>query len=125
MTLKSAPIPATNCAAIARQQLAESDRMLAARDRRQASATLWNAAAQAVMAVARQQGWPCDGSRRSLKTAVERLAAESKDELIALQYLYAENFRDNAALDFMDDRQLAYDGARARDFVRRLLARLD
>lgn len=125
MTLETAPAPAEHCVAAACRLLAESDRQLAARDRLQASATLWNAAAMAVMAVARQQGWPCDGSRRSLKAAVARLAAASKDDLIAGQYLCAENFRDNADLDFMDARALAYDGAKARDFVRRVLARLD
>ena len=102
--------------------LAESDRELAARQRLTASETLWKATAQAVMAVAAHRGWPCDGSRLSLRRVVERLAAAEKDDHISLRYIYAENFRDNAESDFMEFRELAYDSAKARDYVRCLLA---
>ena len=108
--------------AIAWELLAESDRKLAGRERLPASETLWKATAQAVMAVATHRGWPCDGSRLSLRMAVERLAEEEGDALLSLKYIYAENFRDNAELDFMESRALAYDSAKARDYIRRLLA---
>jgi hypothetical protein len=53
--------------------------------------------------------------------AVERLAKEDKDDLISLKHIYAENFRDNAEADFMEYRTLAYDSAKARDYIRCLL----
>ena len=102
--------------------LAESDRKFAARERLSASAMLWEATVQAVMAVAVHRGWPCDGSRQSLRMTVERLSDAEGDELMSLRYIYAENFRDNAELDFMEFRELAYDGAKARDYIRCLLA---
>ena len=53
---------------------------------------------------------------------VERLAEEEDNALFSLKYIYAENFRDNAELDFMEFRDIAYDGAKARDYIRCLLA---
>lgn len=102
--------------------LAESDRQFAARKHLPASATLWEATVHAVMAVAAHRGWPCDGSREALRMAVERLGEAEGDDLIPARYVYAENFRENAETDFMEDRSLTYDGAKARDFIRRLLA---
>ena len=55
------------------------------------------------------------------ETVVEKLSEEVSDELISLTYIYAENFRDNAQTDFMEFRALAYDGAKARDYIRCLL----
>ena len=109
-------------AAMAWDLLAESDRKLAARKHLPASELLWQATVQAVMAVAAHRGWPCDGSRLALRTTVERLAHEEMNDLISLQYIYAENFRDNSQQDFMEFRALAYDGAKARDYIRKLLA---
>lgn len=103
--------------------LAESDRQLAARKHLPACATLWEATVQAVMAVAAHRGWPCNGDRLSLRNTIERLAEDAGDNLISLRYIYAETFRENADLDFMEYRELAYDGAKARDFVRCLLAK--
>ena len=74
------------------------------------------------MAIATHRGWPCDGGRRSLRTVVEQLSEKESDELISLTYIYAENFRDNAQTDFMELRALAYDGAKARGYIRCLLA---
>lgn len=74
------------------------------------------------MAVASHRGWPCDGTRLSLRNTVERLAEDVGDNLISLKYIYAENFRDNADSDFMEFRELAFDGAKARDYIRCLLA---
>ncbi len=122
MATEATPITASDHARAAGDLLAESDRKFAARKHLQASATLWDATVQAVMAVAVHRDWPCDGSPLSLRNTIERLAEQEGDHLISLKYVYAENFRDNAELDFMEFRELAYDGAKARDFVRCLLA---
>ena len=122
MDVEKATVSAQNYAQAAQHLLAESDRKLAARKRLQASELLWQATAQAVMAVAAHRGWPCDGTCFALRTAVERLAEEEDDDLFSLKYIYAENFRDNAELDFMEFRDIAYDSAKARDYIRCLLA---
>ena len=122
MATQATPITASDHAHLAWELLAESDRKFASRKRLPASAMLWEATVQAVMAVASCRGWPCDGSRQSLRMTVERLADAEGDELISLKYIYAENFRDNAESDFMEFRELAYDGAKARDYIRCLLA---
>ncbi len=122
MATEKATILAQDYARTAWELLAESDRKFAARKHLPASEMLWQASVQAVMAIAAHRDWACDGSRVSLRMAVERLAEEEKDNLISLKYIYAENFRDNADLDFMEFRTLAYDGAKARDYIRYLLA---
>lgn len=122
MTIEATPHTAPDHVQIAWDLLAESDRKFAARKRLPASAMLWEATFHSVMAVAVRRGWSCDGSRLSLRNIVERLAEHEGDHLISLKYIYAEHFRDNAELDFMEFRELAYDGAKARDFVRSLLA---
>lgn len=114
--------PAHDHVAMAWELLADSDRKLAGRKHLPASEALWQATAQAVMAVSAHRGWFCDGSRHSLRVIVERLATEEGDDLISSKYIYAENFRDNAESDFMEFRELAYDSAKARDYIRCLLA---
>lgn len=121
MATEATPITASDHARKARELLADSDRKFAARKHLPASATLWEATVQAVMAVAVHRGWPCDGSRQALRLVVERLGEEG-DDLIPSRYVYAENFRENAETDFMEFRSLAYDGAKARDLIRCLLA---
>ena len=122
MTSETVSLTAQNHAQLARDLLAESDRTFAARKHLPASAMLWEATVHAVMAVASRRGWSCDGSRLALRKAVERLAEEEADDLISLKYIYAENFRDNAESDFMEFRDIAYDSAKARDYIRCLLA---
>ncbi len=121
MATEAYPLTASDHARKARELLVDSDRKFAARKHLPASAALWDATVQAVMAVAAHRGWPCDGSRQALRLVVERLGEEG-DDLIPSMYVYAENFRENAETDFMEFRSLAYDGAKARDFIRRLLA---
>ena len=123
MATEATYIAASAHARKAWELLAESDRKFAERQHLQASATLWEATVQAIMAVAAHRGWPCDGSRQDLRIVVEQLGQEHSDDLIALRYVYAENFRENAETDFMEDRSLAYDGAKTRDFIRCLLAK--
>ena len=122
MATEATPITASDHVRMAWQFLAESDRMFATRKHLLASSFLWQATVQAVLAVAADRCWPCDGSRLSLRETVERLAQEEKDDLISLKYIYAENFRDNVESDFMEYRELAYDSAKARDYVRYLIA---
>ena len=122
MATESATVSAQDYAQSAQDLMAESDRKFAARKHLPASAMLWEATAHAIMAVASQRGWHCDGSSPALRKAVERLAAEEGDDLISLKYIYAENFRDNADSDFMEFRDIAYDSAKARDYIRCLLA---
>jgi len=120
--VERATVSAQDYAQSARDLLAESDRRLAARKHLPASAMLWQATTHAIMAVASQRGWHCDGSLPELRKAVERLADEEGDDLISLKYIYAENFRDNADSDFMEFRDIAYDSAKTRDYIRCLLA---
>ena len=122
MATEATPITASDHADKAWDLLAESDRQFATRQHLSASATLWRATTHAVMAVAAHRGWPCDGDRLSLRNTIERLAEAEGDDLIPARYVYAENFRENAETDFMEDRSLTYDGAKARDFIRCLLA---
>ncbi len=122
MATEATPITASDHADKAWDLLAESDRQFATRQHLSASATLWRATTHAVMAVAAHRGWSCDGDRLSLRNTIERLAEDAGDHLISLRYIYAETLRENAELDFMEYRELAYDGAKARDFVRCLLA---
>ena len=121
MATEATPFTSSEHARMAWDLLAESDRKFAERQHLPASNSLWEATVQAVMAAAVHRGWSCDGSRLSLRDTIERLAEHEGDNLISLKYVYAENFRDNAELDFMEFRELAYDGAKARDFVRCLL----
>ncbi len=122
MATEATSVTTSDHVAAAWDLLAESDRHFAARNHLQASETLWKATVHAIMAIAAHRGWPCDGGRRSLRTVVEQLSEEESDELISLTYIYAENFRDNAQTDFMELRALAYDGAKARGYIRCLLA---
>ncbi|MDE2786627.1 MAG: hypothetical protein OXL37_08190 [Chloroflexota bacterium] len=123
MAADRAQLLAQDYARNARDLLAESDRKFASRKHLSASEMIWQATAQAIMAVAVHRGWHCDGTRLSLRNTIEQLAEDEGDSLISLKYVYAENFRDNAKLDFMEYRELAYDSAKARDFIRCLLAK--
>ena len=58
--------------------LEKADRHFAEGDQIQASEKLWGAAAQAIMAVSLQRGWP-HTSHPAMKRAAERLAVEEND----------------------------------------------
>ena len=122
MTIGASRMSVQNHVGKAWDLVAESDRKFGERNHLRASALLWEATVEAVKAIAANKGWDCQGDRLALRMTVERLAEEEKDELIALRYIYAENFRDNAETDFMEPRSLAYDSAKARDYIRSLLA---
>ena len=116
-------MPADDRAAAAVELLAISDAEFAAGARMQASEKLWGAATQALMAVAKQRGWP-HGSRQDLKAAARRLADEHDDQLITFGFSVAEKFHANFYYDFMEDFQLDEDRPDVHDFVHRVLALL-
>ncbi len=109
----------------ARDFLIASDEEFDKDDLVQASEKLWGAAAHAVMAVAQQRGWSCDGSHRSLKTAAIRLSRERGDALIEAQFAGAEKFLRNIFPDDMEDYERDADRPLVHDFVARALALLD
>lgn len=92
-------------------------------DRLQASEKMWGAASHAVMAVCQERGW-ADGSHRALKNAVEQLAVEQDDPLIALGFGIAEKFHRNFYHDNMEEFELNADRPKVDDFVTRMLALL-
>ena len=90
----------------------------------QASEKLWGAATQAVQAFTTRSGW-ADDSDRALKTAVERLADESGDPLIAAHFADAEKFHRNFYHGNMEDFERDVDRPKVRAFVVRVLAAAD
>ena len=105
----------------ARGSLAESDREFAAGDNIRASENLWRAASSAAIAAAESRGWEhC--SRRALKTAASRLAAERNDPLIEGRFGVAEKFRMNVDYNFMEDYEIEMDRPHVHEFVRRMAA---
>ena len=71
--------------------LEKADRHFADGDQLQASEKLWGAAAQAIMAVSIERGWP-HTSHPAMKRAAERLADEHGDPLIASNFGIAEKY---------------------------------
>ena len=108
----------------ARQHLQTADAEFASGATAQGSATLWQSAAHAVMAVARQRGWPDDGDQ-GVKTAADRLAADTGDDTIAAGFFAAQHFHANSHHDFMEPDDIARGLPLVHDFVRRTLTQLD
>ncbi len=104
----------------ARSFIEAADREFAAGDVLQGSEKMWGAAANAVMAVAQQRGWPF-GSHRDLAIAVRRLSDEQDDEVLRGGFQAAQMLHANFYHRFMEDFQL--DDARevVRSFVARTL----
>ena len=105
----------------ARDSLHDAEAQLRNGDVPAASAHLWQAAAHAVTAVARQRGWPCDGLA-DVKAAADRLAAG--DTAIIAGFFAARQFHANAAHDFMEPDDAARGLPLVQDFVQRVLALL-
>ena len=106
----------------ARDSLHDAEAEFAAGDVTAGSASLWQAAAHAVTAVARERGWP-SGSHGDVKAAADRLA--SGDHAVIAGFFAAQQFRANASHDFMEPDDVARGLPLAQDFVRRTLALLD
>ena len=85
---------------------------------------LWQAAAQALTAVAQQRNWlhQTPESRHAIAT---RLANELNDPLLSSCFPAIKSFRDNAELDFMEDFQRKSALPRARYFIERILSQLE
>ncbi len=107
----------------ARDFLEVADREFAAGDTLQASEKLWGAASHAVIALCQQRDWPY-GKRRNLKSAVQRLYAETGEEFLPGGFLAAEHFHANYCHDFMEDFQVEADRPVVREFVNRVLGGL-
>ena len=90
----------------------------------QGSATLWQAGAHAIMAVSAQRGWP-NGSREAVKTAADRLSADTGDASIAAGFFAAQHFHANSRHDFMEPDDIARGLPLVQDFVQRVLTQLD
>ena len=104
--------------------LDQAEREFAAGDICQASAKLWGAATNAVVAVATERGWPCD-SDRHLKDAVVRLSNEQDDDMrLQFEYGAAEKFHINMYYDLMQDFEIEIDRTIVHRFVHRTLALL-
>ena len=81
---------------------------------------LWSAAAHAVMAVAKERGWPHD-SHRSLKCATMRLAEDYDEPQIAGYFGAAEKFLRHQYRDSMEDWERDTDRPLVHDFVERVV----
>ena len=120
----SAPLPAREHARVSREYLQTAESELASGAATQGSATLWQAAAHAVTAVAVHRGWPSE-SRQDVKTAADRLAADAGDAAIASGFFAAQQFHANSRHDFMEPDDIARGRPLVQDFIHRILALLD
>ena len=104
----------------AREFLTKADLEFADGDLLQGSEKLWGAAAQVVMAIAQERGWPFH-DHRNLKVAVNRIAEEYDDPDLRAEFSVAEKFRANIHHKFMQDYEYDADRATVRRFVERAL----
>lgn len=86
----------------------------------QASATLWEAAAHAVMAVASERGWP-HANQSELRQAAGRLADEHNDPLISGGFALSEKYLHDSHHLFMEDYEWMADRPKVHNFVERVL----
>ena len=93
-------------------------------DHLKACQKLWQAAAQAITAVAQQLGWPHAGPD-DLNRAVQRLADDLDEPLLSSCFASVKMFRDNVEFDFMEEFQLKSACPRARHFIDRMLSLLE
>ena len=105
----------------AREFLAASDREFEAGDLLQASEKLWGAASHAVMAAALQREWPCN-SHRAMNNAVQKIAQETGDNQLTLQFSVAEKFHINFYHNAVPDFQVENDRPTVHEFVDRMLS---
>ena len=119
-----APITIQEISHPALDLLDQAEREFAAGDNCQASAKLWGAATNAVVAVATERGWRCD-SDRHLKDAVVRLSNEQDDDMrLQSEYGAAEKFHINMYYDLMQDFEIEIDRTIVHRFVHRTLSLL-
>ncbi len=111
------------CAAQAVAFLEQSDADFKAGDRGLGSGKLYDAARQAVIAVAKQRGWEYD-SHRAVKEVTYRLAAEYDDLFWIGGFIGAEKFYENFfyGQDEMEDYEIVADRPVVHLFVNRMVA---
>ena len=100
--------------------LDHSDREFAAGDALQGSEKLWGAASHVVTAIAKQRGWP-SGKYQARLAAVERLAQEHDEPILAAQFSAARQFHANFYRDFMEDSEIEADRPKIHNFVHRIV----
>ncbi len=105
----------------AREFLIVSDREFAAGDILQGSEKLWGAATHALMAAALQREWPCN-SHRAMSNAVQRIAQETGDNQLPVQFSVAEKFHINFYHNAVPDFQIEMDRPTVHLFVDRMLS---
>ena len=118
----AAPLTPQGHAQAARDSLSDAEAQFSTGDVAAGSARLWQAAAHAVTAVARERGWPAAG-HQDVKAAADRLAAG--DAAIVAGFFAAQQFHANATHDFMEPDDVARGLPLARDFVHRTLSMLE
>ena len=100
--------------------LEKADRHYADGDQIQASEKLWGAAAQAIIAVSIERGWP-HTSHPAMKRAAEQLSEEQGDTQIADRFGLAEKYHRDFYHLFMEDWEWTQDRPKIREFVERVL----
>ena len=105
-----------------RDSLRSAEAHFAAGDNAAGSDRLWQAAVQAVTAVARERGWPSDG-HQDVKVAADRLAAG--DTAVSAGFFAAQQFHANATHGFMQPDDVARGLPLVQDFVQRVLSLLE
>lgn len=105
----------------AREFLVASDQEFEAGDILQGSEKLWGAATHAVMAAALRREWPCN-SHRAMNNAVQRLAQETGDRQLPVQFSVAEKFHINFYHNAVPDFQIETDRPTVHQFVDRMLS---
>ena len=103
--------------------LEDAEREFADDDIRQASEKLWAAATDAVTAIAMERGWRYR-SHRDLKNAVQRIAAEPRNDHLNELFLTAEKFHVNFYNDLYEKQDFEADKSKVQDFVHGILALL-
>lgn len=106
----------------AQDSLQSAEAKFAAKDNAAGSDTLWQAAVHAVTAAALERGWPSD-DHQTVKAAADRLAGG--EAAIIAGFFAAQQFHANASHDFMELDDVARGLPLVRDFVHRMLARLE
>ena len=119
-----ASLPTHEHARVAEECLQTADAEFASGATTPGSATLWQAAAHAMMAVAVQRGWPC-ADHQDVKAAADRLAADSGDDAITAGFFAAQHFLANSRYDFMEPDDIARGRPLVQDFVHRVLSLME
>ena len=107
-------------AQVALVYLRQADDEFAIKDNFQGSEKLWGAASQAVLAVAKEKGWP-SGSHYAFKAAADKLAEDRDDPALESGFFAAQQFHANFCHGFMEEDDIARGRPLVRDFVHRVL----